>query len=98
MNTGRGISPQIPRQPRYIVTFTYQADGQEYSGQYGVHYEGAEIGHTFAICYDPDNPQDNSGSEPISGQDTPSNLIRNMALGVLVFFAYLIFRKWSRTW
>jgi hypothetical protein len=60
--TGRTADLQLPVMPRYAVTFTYQANGQQYSGQYVIHAEES-IGHTFTICYDPENPQNNSGSE-----------------------------------
>jgi hypothetical protein len=61
-STRRGAELPLPAMPRYAVTFTYQANGQEYSGKYIVHEE-VVAGHTFAICYDPQNPENNSGSE-----------------------------------
>ena len=61
--TGRTANLQLPVIPLYAVTFTYQANGQEYSGKYIVHAEEVALGHTFTICYDPENPQNNSGSQ-----------------------------------
>jgi hypothetical protein len=61
-STGRTADLQLPVTPRYAVTFTYHANGQQYSGKYIVHAE-VVAGHTFTICYDPKDPQNNSGSE-----------------------------------
>jgi hypothetical protein len=53
---------EMPDFSRYAVTFTYHANGQQHSGQYVAHTD-IPLGHTFAISYDPENPQDNSGNE-----------------------------------
>jgi len=52
----------MPVMARYAVTFTYQVNGHEYSGQY-INHEDVALGHSFTICYDPEKPEDNSGSE-----------------------------------
>jgi hypothetical protein len=61
-STSRTANLQLPIMPRYAATFTYHANGQRYSGQYIVHAE-VIAGHTFTISYDPEDPQNNSGSE-----------------------------------
>jgi hypothetical protein len=53
---------EMPVMARYAVTFTYYANGHQYSGQY-ISHEDIAHGHNFTICYDPKKPQDNSGSE-----------------------------------
>lgn len=60
--TGRTADLEMPVMARYAVTFTYYANGHQYSGQYIAHEDQA-LGHSFTICYDPEKPQDNSGSE-----------------------------------
>jgi hypothetical protein len=62
-NTGKTASLQLPDMPQFAVTFKYQANGQEYSGEYVVNAEKVALGHTFTICYDPKDPQKNSGTE-----------------------------------
>ena len=60
--TGRTSNLEMPVMARYAVTFTYQVNGHEYSGQY-INHEDVALGHSFTICYDPEKPEDNSGSE-----------------------------------
>ena len=49
----------------YLVTFSYQADGQDFDGSYRVN-SPQDIGHTFEILYNPSNPRQNSGSDSLA--------------------------------
>jgi len=62
IRTGRIANFEMPDFSRYAVTFTYHALGQQHSGQYIAHAD-VPLGHTFAITYNPENPEENSGSE-----------------------------------
>lgn len=85
---GRIPSLQIPDMPRYAVTFTYQAEGSQYSGRYVVHGESLAIGHAFTICYDPQHPEANSGSEDSLSLHPE---VRSWVAGGTVFVLLVIF-------
>jgi hypothetical protein len=82
---------QLPIMPRYAVTFTYKANGQQYSGRYIVHAEVA-AGHTFTICYDPEDPKNNSGSE--DSLILHPKMLRLVA--VIAVFLLLLAKHWFR--
>ena len=50
--------------PEYVVTFSYNVDGQILYGKY-VASTPQEYGHTFEILYDPEKPHKNSGTDPV---------------------------------
>jgi hypothetical protein len=90
-STGRTADLQLPVMPRYAVTFTYHANSQQYSGKYIVHAEVA-AGHTFTICYDPEDPKNNSGSE--DGLSLHPKMRRFVI--VIAVFLLLLARHWFR--
>jgi hypothetical protein len=93
ISTGKTADLQLPVMPRYAVTFTYHANSQQYSGQYIVHAEPV-MGHTFTICYDPEDPQNNSGSEnSLSLHPKMLRLVAAIA-AFLLFFAIHWFRHY----
>lgn len=74
--------------PRYAVTFTYQAEGRQYSGRYVAHEDPVAIGHSFTLCYNPRNPQENSGTEDSLAlhPEVRSWVVGGTALAILVIF------------
>jgi hypothetical protein len=90
-STSRTADLQLPVMPRYATTFTYQANGQQYSGKYIAHTEVVE-GHTFTICYDPEDPKNNSGSE--NSLSLHPKMLRFVT--VIVVFLLLLAKHWFR--
>ena len=92
-NTGKTASLQLPDMPQFAVTFKYQANGKEYSGEYVVNAEKVALGHTFTICYDPKNPQNNSGSEKSLSLRPKMQQLVGAIIAVLILLAVYWFHN-----
>jgi len=65
---------------RCRVTFSYEVDGKIYYGKYKCG-SPVEIGHSFEILYDPNDPGSNTGSDSTSKLGT--------VVGVILFIGLL---------
>ena len=65
---------------RFRVTFSYRVDGKTYYGKYESG-SPVDLGHSFEILYDPNDPASNTGS------DSTSKLA--MVVGVVLFIGLL---------
>jgi hypothetical protein len=91
--------PYVPSTPSdlpmastdYVVTFTYQAYGGEYSGKY-LTRQKEEIGHTFDISHDPENPRKNSGGSNIFNVYFQQFQIPMVILVIILIWMYARFR------
>lgn len=91
--TGRTANLEMPVMARYAVTFTYHVNGQEYSGQY-INHEDVALGHSFTICYDPDKPEDNSGSE----DSLDLHPFRRRVIAAICVVLIVVVHYWWRHW
>lgn len=73
--------PSITAQ-RYIVTFSYEANGRGYLGKY-LTFTKLANGHTFAISYDPDKPGKNSGTSGTLTRYSEKLLLPVIVLAIL---------------
>jgi hypothetical protein len=65
---------------RFRVTFSYDVDGKIYYGKYKSG-SPVDIGHSFEILYDPNDPASNTGSDVTSKLGT--------VVGVILFIGLL---------
>lgn len=69
----------------FLITFSYEVDGRTYRGKYRSG-SPVDLGHSFEILYDPNDPAMNTGSDVTSKLGTVTGWI--LAVGLLWVLAH----------
>ena len=74
----------------FRITFSYEIEGKTYSGKYKSG-SPVEIGHSFEILYDPQDPAGNTGADVV-----PGRLVRVSACILAIGLVLLLVRVFSQ--
>jgi hypothetical protein len=75
----------------FLITFSYSAEGKVYTGKYKAG-SPKDVGDTFEISFNPDNPQENTGEDP---KLKPWVRAFAIILGTLVTLILIKFFPWA---